>query len=120
MNGFLEKKDSYRLAIFLGEGIFTMGYSKKYIYNVLGGFYGYYNSMSGRISVHKLHIFLPLKLYKINSTLVPVLKLVLKFCTNDCASDFPIVFMEDHFPVSSECQPLIPEHCILLVLFISL
>ena len=31
MNGFLEKKDSYRLAIFLGEGIFTMGYSKNYI-----------------------------------------------------------------------------------------
>ena len=31
MNGFLEKKDSYQLAIFLGEGIFTMGYSKKYI-----------------------------------------------------------------------------------------
>ena len=25
------KKDSYRLAIFLGEGIFTMGYSKNYI-----------------------------------------------------------------------------------------
>ena len=28
---FSEKKDSYRLAIFLGEGIFTMGYSKNYI-----------------------------------------------------------------------------------------
>jgi hypothetical protein len=28
---FFQKKDSYRLAIFLGEGIFTMGYSKKYI-----------------------------------------------------------------------------------------
>ena len=28
---FANKKDSYRLAIFLGEGIFTMGYSKNYI-----------------------------------------------------------------------------------------
>ena len=42
-------------AAFLGEGIFTMGYSKKY--NVLGGFYENYNSMFPKISVHKVHIF---------------------------------------------------------------
>ena len=28
---FSEKNDSYRLAIFLGEGIFTMGIAKIYI-----------------------------------------------------------------------------------------
>jgi len=32
------KKDSRRTAVFLGEGIFTMGLVKT-IYNVLGGFY---------------------------------------------------------------------------------
>ncbi len=32
-----------------------MGYSKKTIYNVLGGFYGYYNSMNPCESVHKPH-----------------------------------------------------------------
>ena len=48
-----------------------MGKAKN-IYNVLGGFYSNYNSMSGRISVHKFEVFLPPKLYKINSTLVPV------------------------------------------------
>ena len=40
-------------AVFLGEGIFTMGYSKNYIM-YWGGFYGYYNTMDGRISVHKV------------------------------------------------------------------
>ena len=33
------KKDSHRSAAFLGEGIFTMGYSKKYIM-YWGGFTG--------------------------------------------------------------------------------
>ena len=40
-------------AVFLGEGIFTMGYSKNYIM-YWGGFYSYYNTMDGRISVHKV------------------------------------------------------------------
>ena len=40
-------------AAFLGEGIFTMGYSKNYIM-YWGGFYGYYNTMDSRISVHKV------------------------------------------------------------------
>ena len=41
-------------AVFLGEGIFTMGYSKNYIM-YWGGFYGYYNSMNPCESVHKPH-----------------------------------------------------------------
>ena len=48
-----------------------MGIAKIYIY-MYWGFYSNYNSMSGRISVHKFEVFLPPKLYKINSTLVPV------------------------------------------------
>ena len=40
-------------AAFLGEGIFTMGYSKNYIM-YWGGVYGYYNTMDSRISVHKV------------------------------------------------------------------
>ena len=47
------KKDSY-VAVFLGEGIFTMGLVKT-IYNVLGGFYMNYNSTNPTESVHKLN-----------------------------------------------------------------
>ena len=47
------KKDSY-VAVFLGEGIFTMGLVKT-IYNVLGGFYIDYNSTIPLKSVHKLN-----------------------------------------------------------------
>ena len=47
------KKDSC-VAVFLGEGIFTMGLVKT-IYNVLGGFYVLYNSMICAESVHKLY-----------------------------------------------------------------
>ena len=48
------KKDSHHSAVFLGEGIFTMGLVKT-IYNVLGGFYMDYNSTNPIISVHKLN-----------------------------------------------------------------
>lgn len=46
------------------------------IYNVLGGFYGYYNSMPPQISVHKVHNFSSLFLCILYSTLV------LYFCEN--------------------------------------
>ena len=39
-----KKRQSLSNAVFLGEGIFTMGLVKT-IYNVLGGFYVLYNSM---------------------------------------------------------------------------
>ena len=48
------KKDSRRTAVFLGEGIFTMGLVKT-IYNLLGGFYVLYNSIIFTESVHKLN-----------------------------------------------------------------
>ena len=48
------KKTANRSAVFLGEGIFTMGLVKT-IYNVLGGFYMDYNSTNTTESVHKLH-----------------------------------------------------------------
>ena len=56
--GFLKDKNKVKKtapnAVFLGEGIFTMGYSKNYIM-YWGGFYRYYNSMVIRISVHKIN-----------------------------------------------------------------
>ena len=48
------KKTANQSAVFLGEGIFTMGLVKT-IYNVLGGFYMDYNSTNTMESVHKLH-----------------------------------------------------------------
>ena len=48
------KKTANRSAVFLGEGIFTMGLVKT-IYNVLGGFYMDYNSTNTTESVHKLN-----------------------------------------------------------------
>ena len=60
-NSRQSKKDSEHSAVFLGEGIFTMGLVKT-IYNVLGGFYMDYNSTNSAESVHKLnkslHLFL--------------------------------------------------------------
>ena len=50
----MQKKNSLRSAVLLGEGIFTMGIVKT-IYNVLGGFYSHYNSMDMPISVNKHH-----------------------------------------------------------------
>ena len=53
-------------AVFLGEGIFTMGYSKNYI--MYWGFYGYYNIMFPWRSVHKREKTYQLFLYSLHST----------------------------------------------------
>ena len=53
MDILTKKKTANRSAVFLGEGIFTMGLVKT-IYNVLGGFYMDYNSTNHLKSVHKL------------------------------------------------------------------
>ena len=46
------EKKTASIAAFLGEGIFTMGYSKNYI--MYWGFYSYYNTMNPCKSVHKV------------------------------------------------------------------
>ena len=51
---FIQSKKDSGKAVFLGEGIFTMGLVKT-IYNVLGGFYSDYNSIIPTESVHKLN-----------------------------------------------------------------
>ena len=76
----MQKKNSLRSAVLLGEGIFTMGIVKT-IYNVLGGFYSHYNSMDMPRSVNKHHkisrLFLctsykvfPFSLIRINTKLL--------------------------------------------------
>jgi hypothetical protein len=52
LNIYTVKQTAGRLSV-LGEGIFTMGYSKNY--NVLGGFYMYYSTTEFSKSVHKVH-----------------------------------------------------------------
>lgn len=49
---------------FLGEGILLWGNSK-IIYNVLGGFYRYYNTMTRAIGVHKDSLFFDLFLFNL-------------------------------------------------------
>ena len=64
------KKDSLlRNAVFLGEGIFTMGLVKT-IYNVLGGFYNWYNNTFVYESVHKLHKNMKIFLYLFNKKIL--------------------------------------------------
>jgi len=64
-----KKDSSLRNAVFLGEGIFTMGLVKT-IYNVLGGFYDLYNNTIFTESVHKLHINMKKFLYLFNKKIL--------------------------------------------------
>ena len=67
-----------------------MGYSKK-LYNVLGGFYGYYNSMEHGISVHKPHKFFVFFLYILYSVKIVVfLHSIQKYTT---AQSFSHIFL---------------------------
>ena len=65
---FLDKKRTAIVLLSFRRRYFTMGIVK--IYNVLGGFYGYYNITVITISVHKLHKNRSLFLCNLYSTLV--------------------------------------------------
>ena len=65
---FWDKKRTAIVLLSFRRRYFTMGIVK--IYNVLGGFYGYYNITVITISVHKLHKNRSLFLCNLYSTLV--------------------------------------------------
>ena len=65
---FWDKKRTAIVLLSFRRRYFTMGIVK--IYNVLGGFYGYYSIMIATISVHKLHKNRSLFLCNLYSTLV--------------------------------------------------
>lgn len=65
---FWDKKRTAIVLLSFRRRYFTMGIVK--IYNVLGGFYGYYNITVITISVHKLHKNRGLFLCNLYSTLV--------------------------------------------------
>ena len=71
-------------AVFFGEGIFTMGYSKNY--NVLGGFYSCKYSTIPIISLHKLDkikLFILCRLYMVSIFCYILLKKGIKFFPMD-------------------------------------
>ena len=112
---FLDKKRTAIVLLSFRRRYFTMGIVK--IYNVLGGFYGYYSTMTAQRSVHKLHKTSVPFLYILYSTL----GLVFLFPQNFAQPvvHFPLFFAKCHFlPSLYLCRifPLIRESALSIVL----
>ena len=99
-----------RTTVSFGEGILLLLWGiAKTIYNVLGGFYGYYSIMIPQISVHKVHKNCKLFLCTFYSANFSVFLKYRKSCTKDTIISCRVLFF--HILLLKLCNNRISCKC---------